>query len=237
MQTQRRKRKGIVAGVAAAAILLAGSTFALWSAQEQVAGGTITAGQLGLTADPASWYDVSPDREFDSPVIVVDDDPDPLYAGEAISIGDFLVSPGDQLAATFDTTVTIQGDNLVAELSFEIPDPVGPPPSTTWDDLTLEYMVLVDGVVVVPLDDLAPTGSTSLGYFTDAANVAHTASTLAKPATGVTGGVANATVVVIATFDVDSVGYMNAEQLLENVIFKLEQVRGDGEAGAWVSAT
>ncbi|MFD6135360.1 SipW-dependent-type signal peptide-containing protein [Isoptericola sp. NPDC060257] len=57
------KTKGIVAGVAGAALLLgAGGTFALWQDQGQVAGGVIRAGHLKVQAEETQWFDVSPDR-------------------------------------------------------------------------------------------------------------------------------------------------------------------------------
>jgi len=57
------KTKGIVAGVAGAALLLgAGGTFALWHDEGQVAGGVIRAGHLKVVAEDTRWFDVSPDR-------------------------------------------------------------------------------------------------------------------------------------------------------------------------------
>ncbi|MFE5341431.1 SipW-dependent-type signal peptide-containing protein [Isoptericola sp. NPDC056578] len=57
------RTKGIVAGVAGAALLLgAGGTFALWHDQGQVAGGVIRAGHLKVQAEETQWFDVSPDR-------------------------------------------------------------------------------------------------------------------------------------------------------------------------------
>ncbi|MFE5293386.1 SipW-dependent-type signal peptide-containing protein [Isoptericola sp. NPDC056618] len=57
------KTKGIVAGVAGAALLLgAGGTFALWHDEGQVAGGVIRAGHLKVVAEETQWFDVSPDR-------------------------------------------------------------------------------------------------------------------------------------------------------------------------------
>ncbi|MFE5307525.1 SipW-dependent-type signal peptide-containing protein [Isoptericola sp. NPDC056573] len=56
------RTKGIVAGVAGAALLLgAGGTFALWHDQGQVAGGVIRAGHLKVQAEETQWFDVSPD--------------------------------------------------------------------------------------------------------------------------------------------------------------------------------
>ncbi len=56
------KTKGIVAGVAGAALLLgAGGTFALWHDEGQVAGGgVIRAGHLKVVAEDTRWFDVSP---------------------------------------------------------------------------------------------------------------------------------------------------------------------------------
>ena len=51
------KTKGLVAGLAGAAVLAGGSTFALWSDSDSVDGGAITAGNLDVAAiGTPAWF-------------------------------------------------------------------------------------------------------------------------------------------------------------------------------------
>ncbi|HLS13021.1 MAG TPA: alternate-type signal peptide domain-containing protein [Beutenbergiaceae bacterium] len=98
-----KKTKGMLAGAAGAAILIGGSTFALWSDSETVAGGEITAGNLdvALVGDP-QWKDVSEDRED--------------YK-HSIDLADFRIIPGDTIQGTFAFDAALEGENMVADLS------------------------------------------------------------------------------------------------------------------------
>ena len=68
--TSARRRNGIVALAAGAALLIGGGTYSLWSATDTIPGGTITAGNLALTKGTLGSYDVSADRA-DSTVDVI----------------------------------------------------------------------------------------------------------------------------------------------------------------------
>ncbi|MCL2803096.1 MAG: SipW-dependent-type signal peptide-containing protein [Micrococcales bacterium] len=70
MTTDRNKRqrrvKGLIAGAAGAALLLAGGTWALWSDSDSVNGGIITAGNLELSApSDAYFFDISTSGTID----------------------------------------------------------------------------------------------------------------------------------------------------------------------------
>jgi alternate signal-mediated exported protein len=98
------KTKGVIAGIAGIALLAGGSTFALWSDSDTVAGGTIVNGDLDVAALGAlSWKDVSGDRT-DSP--------------HAIDLASWKMVPGDTIVGTQEIDVALLGDNLSAKLSL-----------------------------------------------------------------------------------------------------------------------
>lgn len=117
--TEQKRKKGLIwASAGAAALLVGGSTFALWSAQDTFAGGTITAGDLNITqlADTSFW-DVSNDRA-DAVNTVGSSDGSQL--GHAITdVNTWRMAPGDKLAASFEATTTLDGDNLVARVGLD----------------------------------------------------------------------------------------------------------------------
>ena len=142
----RKRVIAILAVAAGAALLIGGSTYALWSANAIKDGGTITSGDLNLVAgDVVSSYDVSFDRSDSTvyPVDVVGTDGSPvpltfnvgqaadvvpLNAGEnkvtlkghfIESLDDWQIVPGDTVAVLFPYTVTLKGDNLVARLTLD----------------------------------------------------------------------------------------------------------------------
>jgi len=228
-----RRRKGIIAGVAGAALLLTGGTFALWQDTANVTGGTITAGSLTLDGDAAAvWYDVSPDRDFADPETVAPaGDSDPAVMGEAIDVEAFLVSPEDVLAAVFEVDVTLEGDNLVAALSLNLSAaaalPEGIDPFEN-EDLTFESAIFVDGEEAAPRAALV-LGEEDLGYFTSSA--AHVAADVALVDPEFT-----ATVVIFVTFNntVSAKSSMEAVAALSDAGFKLVQVR-ESPYGAFVA--
>ena len=146
-QQNRRKRAVAVLAVAAgAALLIGGSTYALWSQTADMNGGTITSGDLRLVAGEVSSFDVSADRadsstteETDRSVLDASSNPLTFNQGEAAKVenlnggadeatltghvidepGDWLIVPGDTLAVLYPYTVTLKGDNLVAELTID----------------------------------------------------------------------------------------------------------------------
>lgn len=98
-----KKATGFVAGAAGVALLMSGATYALWSDSADVDGGAITSGNLEVNFLEHSWEDVSGDRK-DSP--------------HKIDLDDFKIVPGDTVLGTFPVDVGLEGENLVAELSF-----------------------------------------------------------------------------------------------------------------------
>ena len=98
-----KKATGFVAGAAGAALLMSGATYALWSDSADVDGGAITSGNLEVDFLKHSWKDVSKDRS-DYP--------------HSIDLKDFKIVPGDTVLGTFPVDVGLEGENLVAELSF-----------------------------------------------------------------------------------------------------------------------
>ncbi|MFB2555346.1 alternate-type signal peptide domain-containing protein [Herbiconiux liangxiaofengii] len=100
-----RVAKGAVAAGAAAVLLAGGAgTFALWSDQATVAGGTITAGHLSLDITGGQWSDISSgtpttfDPEFDE------------------------IVPGDVVQYTATAVVEGDGKNLQAQLVADTAD-------------------------------------------------------------------------------------------------------------------
>jgi len=57
-----KRRNAVIAGVAAAALFMGGSTYALWSSNATITGGEITGGDLNLQAGKLTAWDVSVDR-------------------------------------------------------------------------------------------------------------------------------------------------------------------------------
>jgi alternate signal-mediated exported protein len=108
VETMNKATKGAIAAGAAAVLLLGGlGSYALWSDQETLGGGTITSGDLSLTpaASPApQWRDVSPDVAGNPKVI----DPATL-----------LIVPGDIVEYTASFTIEASGNNLLADLSAD----------------------------------------------------------------------------------------------------------------------
>lgn len=100
--TSSSRTKGAIALATGAVLLLGGSTFALWTAQSQVAGGTITSGNVDVLVSEGTWQDVSP--EHAAPIDIAD-------------LADFTMVPGDALRGTFAVDVAGLGDNFLAELA------------------------------------------------------------------------------------------------------------------------
>lgn len=98
-----KKLTGIVAGAAGAALLLGGSTYALWSDDADVDGGTITAGNLDVEVVDDAWQDVSDDRS-DSP--------------HDIDLATFKIVPGDTIRGSYGFDLGLEGDNMVAQLAL-----------------------------------------------------------------------------------------------------------------------
>lgn len=117
---ERRRRRGLAWVAGGAALLLGGSTFALWSASDTFAGGTITAGDLNLvqTRDTTFW-DVSGDRTDATATVPGTDGSQLGHSLDPADASTWRIVPGDKVAATFSANVTLEGDNLVGLLSLD----------------------------------------------------------------------------------------------------------------------
>jgi alternate signal-mediated exported protein len=126
--TRTRRVQGILAVGAGALLLVGGSSFALWTVQSNVAGGTITAGNLDVVVADGTWQDAS--SEHAAPVDIAD-------------LADFRIVPGDVLEGTFPVDVAALGDNLVGDLTVAFASPSGALLSDI-EGVTLDY-TLIDG--------------------------------------------------------------------------------------------
>ncbi|MCL2468159.1 MAG: alternate-type signal peptide domain-containing protein [Micrococcales bacterium] len=114
---ERHRRRGLLLALVGAALLFGGSTFALWAANDSLTGGTVTAGDLDLVRlDDTAFYDVSADRKDAGATLPGTDG---SQKGHVIDdVADWRIVPGDKVAAVFSARVTLEGDNMVAELSI-----------------------------------------------------------------------------------------------------------------------
>lgn len=97
------RTKAIIA-IAAGAILLlgGGTTLAYWSTQATVNGGTVSSGDLNLTLVETPSWSLTPE------------------GGAAAAVTDITaidVVPGDTVTLTQDVTLTLIGENLIADLA------------------------------------------------------------------------------------------------------------------------
>jgi len=135
-----KRRNAVIAGVAAAALFMGGSTYALWSSEVTITGGQIRSGNLRIEGAPLSAWDVSGDRTDQTDLIktlaLLDDDNKTVIApvtlaategdeetgttmpyGHPIqSLETWRMVPGDTVAIAFPYKITLVGDNLVARL-------------------------------------------------------------------------------------------------------------------------
>ncbi|MHA3685070.1 SipW-dependent-type signal peptide-containing protein [Leucobacter sp. HY1908] len=118
-----------------------GSSFALWNAAEQIDPVIITAGDLEIEASDGVWHEVSPDV---------------AHPQQDIDPATFLVRQGDSLAASFDLTAAVQGDNLVGELGVDWP--VAPQLPEGVDGTYALYLQAADGTLT-DLTDLTGLGT------------------------------------------------------------------------------
>jgi len=122
--TSTKRRNAVIAAVAGAALLLGGSTYALWQQSATMSGGTITSGQLAISGEVAQPWDISPDRTdiADLGVTVGGVTLDGLSGHKIDSLDPaegWKMVPGDKVALAFPYTITLVGDNLVAALTID----------------------------------------------------------------------------------------------------------------------
>lgn len=102
--TMSKATKGVVAGALGFGLLAGGTTFALWSDDATMDGGTINAGTLDVsTGGDRTWHDVS--------------DGAAPTADNVIDPANFLIVPGDTIQLTDQLTIETKGDNIKAKLS------------------------------------------------------------------------------------------------------------------------
>lgn len=102
-QAGRSRTKAIVAIAAGAVLLLGGgTTLAYWSTQATVNGGTVASGDLNLTLVDTPAWSLIPEGGVSAPVTDI----------TAIDI-----VPGDTVTLEQDVTLTLVGENLVADLT------------------------------------------------------------------------------------------------------------------------
>lgn len=177
MTEEKKRRKGLVWVAGGAALLLGGSTFALWSASDTFAGGTITAGDLNLvqSADTTFW-DASSDRADATATITGTDGSQLAHALDPADAATWRMVPGDKVAAAFSADVTLEGDNLVGLLSVDGLDEI----ERGITGLSYSYEVYQAGAIVVQETALPTTAEAPLLY-------------LSAPATGQDAGAEDAT--------------------------------------------
>ena len=132
----RKKAGAIIAVAAGLAMLATGGTYALWSASGTIAGGTIKAGDLNLTAGTAVYWDVTTNRaDEETPIIDTKSNPltftedtppdyvmmdsDVLTGHKINSNSTWLMVPDDTVAVVMPFDIVLKGDNLVAKLTLD----------------------------------------------------------------------------------------------------------------------
>jgi alternate signal-mediated exported protein len=241
---ERRRRGGLLWVAGGAALLLGGSTFALWSASDGFTGGSITAGDLNVTATAdTTFWDVSADRADGTATVTGTDGSQTGHALAPADASTWRIVPGDKVAASFSADVTLEGDNLVGKVTLD---------GVSADALentgmTYTYEVYKDGDLIVsesPLFD-AGTPVSALMYLSapgtgqDAGLEDAEIDVASLPVTGAVAGsgvlpmastTEDFTVVVYGTFaastaERDQVG---AVDQLAGMTVRLEQVRDTG---------
>lgn len=198
--TRNRRTKGIIAIGAGAALLLGGSTFALWTAQSDIAAGAITAGNLDVAVADGTWNDVS----SAAPVAIP-------------ALADFRMVPGDVIEGEFPVDVAALGDNFLADLTVGFTAPSGALLADL-EGVTVTYSILdADGTVV-------GTGDTVSVLSQDSVVVAPGAIVVDNLADG---SAPEFTAVVTATFDVNTPDQIRtaAEALLGDLNVTVSQKR------------
>jgi len=239
-----KKRNAVIAAVAGAALLLGGSTYALWSATADLSGTTIQAGDLALTVDGTTIkvWDVSPDLVSLPDTLTVpytnakgdlQDKGRLVLDGATPMVADWTTVPGDQLVAQVPFTVTMVGDNLVARLDVTTlaPDYTDSADQghTMADYVTITYALFDSaGTLVTEIDPAGAAGNAMTFYYATNPDLTTTAddnSALAIPS-----GETNFTLAVFVTFDSSSEdqgrdGTQDSITLANSVNLSLTQVR------------
>lgn len=103
----RRLTKGVIIGAAGLALLVGGGSYALWFDNEDIPGGTVSAGQLDLaltgagTGGAGVWHAES------------------CAGAEIADISTYLISPGDVVCLAQPLDVIVTGDDIAATFSID----------------------------------------------------------------------------------------------------------------------
>lgn len=224
---EKKRRKGMLWVAGGTALLLGGSTFALWSASADFGGGSVTAGDLNLVAlEDTTFWDVSADRA-DATETVTGTDGSQL--GHVIDDAEtWRIVPGDKVAAAFSAEATLEGDNLVGQLTL---DGFGEN-SLVNERMDWTYEVYLGGELLAAEAELPTDGETALMY-------------LAAPRAGQDAGLPDAdgttvlqmeettqeiSVVVYGTFDAETPDReeVTVTDSLADLTLSLNQVRDTG---------
>ena len=251
-QNGRRRATAVVAIAAGVALLAGGSTFALWSASQSLATGTIQSGNLALTAGTAgetSW-DVSADRSGDEKTDITDGTNNLTFTGTTApanimtsgtsgayvltghsipNLANWSIVPGDTVALAVPYQITLTGDNLVANLTIDA-SKLEP----TTDTIGLTYQMALFGadgkqignVQSIPTGTSATsiTAGTFQSYHDSTTNAAGTGY-VANATSVSSNGTANVTVVVFANFPSTATANMSAKDALGSISATLTQTR------------
>jgi len=204
-QQPAKRRNAAIAAVTGAILLVGGSTYALWSASDGLAGGSITAGNLDIAALATNAWDVSSDRSDGTDPVVTAETAELAEDGITLEdmtghliddLANWRMVPGDTVALTFPYEVTLLGDNLVASLTMPgVPSLVSASDfgggSKVVSDLTYEYQMF--DATGASLGDRAPLGTSDfISSYYQASNE------------GQSGGVVDGDGTVIPIIDVDA---------------------------------
>ena len=142
------------------AVLLGGVTYALWMMRSTVPGGVIMAGDLALSDDGVYWSDPGAG----------------LTGTTTASLADLVLTPGDTLTVYQRVGLTLEGDNLKADVTAAWANPPTGFTTATWticegrmtaDALdcgqALDTQDLTQSLAV---NDLTPSGDGPTRYFT-----------------------------------------------------------------------
>lgn len=112
---RKRRRAAVIVPIVVAAGVAGAATMAygLWSASQEAAGGTVTAGDLALQAGTASWAQVTPGVT------------NPGSGTLTSTPTDFYSMPGDVIEIVQPVTTYLRGENLNGGLSVTVENPSG----------------------------------------------------------------------------------------------------------------
>ena len=225
MTNNHKRRNAIIAAAAGVALLMGGSTYALWSASANLSGGKIIAGDLNIVGAAMNYWDVSADRS-DATAIVTNSVNTAQQLGALLghNITNIVTAgteaydqvwsmvPGDTVAITYPYTITLVGDNLVGALTINASALTAATAGMALDaNITLKYALYDQkGVELSAPAALPAADTTPVGYF-QGDNTTQTAGQLeaALPAAipvVETDGTAVITLVIFATFDAATSG-------------------------------